>query len=114
MVEAQASCKFLRKTARKARLVCDAIRDKKVGDALSTLEFSVKNTVGKDVAKLIKSAVANLQNKNADAHVDVDDLIIKKINVDNGPVLKRFRPRSQGRAFRILKRLCHITVVVSN
>jgi large subunit ribosomal protein L22 len=55
-----------------------------------------------------------LQNKNAEAHIDVDELVIKKINVDNGPVLKRFRPRAQGRAYRILKRMCHITVVVSN
>jgi large subunit ribosomal protein L22 len=66
------------------------------------------------VAKLIKSAVANLQSKHADAHVEVDELVIKKIHVDNGPTLKRFRPRAQGRAYRILKRMCHITVIVSN
>ncbi|HAJ78166.1 MAG TPA: 50S ribosomal protein L22, partial [Fibrobacteres bacterium] len=70
--------------------------------------------VSKDVAKLIKSAVANLQNKHTEAHINVDELVIKQINVDNGPVLKRFRPRSQGRAYRILKRMCHITVIVSN
>ena len=64
--------------------------------------------------KLVKSAVANLQNMHSDAHINVDELKIKKINVDNGPVLKRFRPRSQGRAYRILKRMCHITIIVSN
>jgi large subunit ribosomal protein L22 len=85
-----------------------------VGEALSLLEFSIKKDVSKDVAKLIKSAVANLQNKHADAHINVDELVIKQINVDNGPVLKRFRPRAQGRAYRILKRMCHITVIVSN
>jgi large subunit ribosomal protein L22 len=113
-VEASANCKYLRKTARKARLVCDAVRGKMVGEALSMLEFSIKKDVSKDVAKLIKSAVANLQNKNTEAHINVDELVIKQINVDNGPVLKRFRPRSQGRAYRILKRMCHITVIVSN
>jgi large subunit ribosomal protein L22 len=113
-VEAQATSKYLRKTARKARLVADAVRGKMVGEALSLLEFGVKKDVGKDVAKLIKSAVANLQSKHADAHVEVDELVIKKIHVDNGPTLKRFRPRAQGRAYRILKRMCHITVIVSN
>jgi large subunit ribosomal protein L22 len=95
-------------------MVSDVVRGKMVGEALSLLEFSVKKDVSKDIAKLIKSAVANLQNKNADAHINVDELKIKKIDVDNGPVLKRFRPRAQGRAYRILKRMCHITVVVSN
>jgi large subunit ribosomal protein L22 len=114
MVEAFATSKYLRKTARKARLVCDTVRGKMVGEALGLLEFGVKKEVSKDVAKLIKSAVANLQSKNAEAHINVDELKIKKINVDNGPVLKRFRPRAQGRAYRILKRMCHITVVVSN
>ena len=113
-MEAVATCKYLRKTARKARLVCDAIRGKMVGEALNLLEFSVKKDVAKDISKLVKSAVANLQNMHADAHINVDELKIKKINVDNGPVLKRFRPRSQGRAYRILKRTCHINIIVSN
>jgi large subunit ribosomal protein L22 len=114
IVEAFAKCKYLRKTARKSRLVCDAIRGKMVGEALGLLEFSIKKDVSKDIAKLIKSAVSNLQNKHSDAHINVDELVIKQINVDNGPVQKRFRPRAQGRAYRILKRMCHITVVVSN
>lgn len=113
-MEAFATCKYLRKTARKARLVADELRGKPVGTALSLLDFGVRKTVGKDFSKVIKSAVANLQNKNADAHVNVDELIIKEITVGQGPTLKRFRPRAQGRAFRILKRMCHIKVVVSN
>lgn len=113
-MEAVASCKYLRKTTRKARLVADAVRGKMVGEALSLLEFGIKKSVAKDVAKVIKSACANLQNKQADAHINVDELFIKRISVGNGPTLKRFRPRAQGRAFRILKRMCHIEVVVSN
>jgi large subunit ribosomal protein L22 len=113
-VEATATCKYLRKTSRKARFVADELRGKPVGAALSLLDFGVRKSVAKDIAKVIKSAVANLQNKNADAHVDVDELVIKEITVGQGPTLKRFRPRAQGRAFRILKRMCHIKVVVSN
>jgi large subunit ribosomal protein L22 len=113
-VEAEATSKYLRKTARKARLVADQLRGKMVGDALSMLEFGIKKTVAVDFSKLVKSAVANLQHKNADTHVDVDELFIKEIQVGVGPTLKRFRPRAQGRAYRILKRMCHITVVVSN
>jgi large subunit ribosomal protein L22 len=113
-VEATATCKYLRKTTRKARFVADELRGKPVGAALSLLDFGVRKSVAKDIAKVIKSAVANLQNKNADTHVDVDELVIKEITVGQGPTLKRFRPRAQGRAYRILKRMCHIKVVVSN
>lgn len=113
-MEATAICKYLRKTTRKARFVADELRGKPVGAALSLLDFGVRKSVAKDIAKVIKSAVANLQNKNADTHVDVDELVIKEITVGQGPTLKRFRPRAQGRAFRILKRSCHIKVVVSN
>jgi large subunit ribosomal protein L22 len=113
-VEAVATCKYLRKTSRKARLVADAVRGKMVGEALILLDFGIAKTVAKDFSKVIKSAVANLQNKNADAHINVDELFIKEIQVGAGPTLKRFRPRAQGRAYRILKRMCHIKVIVSN
>jgi large subunit ribosomal protein L22 len=85
-----------------------------VGDALSLLEFSIKKSVAEDIAKLIKSAVANMQNVNPEVTVDADELKIKEIYVDEGPVQKRFRARAQGRAGRILKRSCHISVTVSN
>ena len=113
-MEATANIKFLRSTARKARLVAGAIRGKNVSAAMALLAFSVQNKVGEDFGKLLKSAVANLQNKNADANIDVDELRIKEVKVDNGPMLKRFRPRAQGRAYSILKRMCHISITVSN
>ena len=113
-MEARATAKYIRSTARKARLVADAVRGSNVGDALSLLEFGVQKKVAEDVAKVIKSAVANLQTKNSTLNVDVEGLKVSEIFVNEGPVLKRFRPRSQGRAYSILKRLCHITVTVSN
>lgn len=113
-MESVAKIKYLRSTARKARLVADAIRGKMVSEALGLLEFGIKKEVSEDFAKLLKSAVANLQNKHSDAAIDVDQLKIKQIFVDEGPVMKRFRPRAQGRASRIIKRMCHITVTVAN
>ncbi len=113
-MESQATIRYLKATPRKARLVVDVVRGKMVGEALSILEFGVKKEVATDVAKLIKSAVANMQSKNAEAAVEVDGLKIKEIKVDEGPVMKRFRPRARGRASQIIKRMCHITVTVSN
>ncbi len=111
---ARATARYLRTTARKARLVADEIRGKMVGDALSLLEYSIKKGVSNDMAKLIKSAVANLQSANKEVNVDADELKVVKICVDEGPVLKRFRARAQGRAGKILKKMCHISVIVSN
>lgn len=113
-MEASASIRFLRSTARKARLVADAVRGQNVSDALVKLEQGSSRKVSKDIAKLLKSAVANVQSRNADANVNVDSLRIKEIKVDGGPTMKRFRARAQGRGYRILKRMCHITVTVSN
>jgi large subunit ribosomal protein L22 len=113
-VEAKAIAKQLRTTPRKARLVADAVRGKMVSAALPLLEYGIKRSVSRDIAKLVKSAVANLQNKNADASVNVDELRIKEIKVEEGPMLKRFRPAAHGRASRILKHMCHISVTVSN
>ena len=113
-MESRAIVKSLRTTPRKARLVADAVRGKKVGDALAALTYGIRRDVASDIAKLLKSAVANMQSKNADANINVDDLRIKEIRVDEGAVLKRVRPRAQGRFGRILKKMCHISVVVSN
>jgi len=112
-VESTATIRNLRSTPRKARLVADEVRGKMVGDALSMLQYSIRKHAANDIAKLIKSAVANLQNKNAGAAVDVDGLRVKEILVEDGPRMKRFRPRAHGRAGKILKRMCHITVTVS-
>ena len=113
-MEAQATVKYIRTAPRKARLVADEIRGKMVGDALSLLQFTINKGVAEDISKLIKSAVANMQSKNTDVTVDADELRITRICVDEGPVLKRFRARAQGRAGKIIKRMCHISVTVSN
>ena len=111
-MEAQATIRYLRSTARKARLVADAVRGQRVPDVLLQLEQGCGRRVAVDIAKLVRSAAANLQSRNADTAVNVDELRLKEIRVDNGPVMKRFRPRAQGRSGRILKRMCHITVTV--
>ncbi len=113
-MEAHATAKYIRTTARKARLVADEVRGKMVGDALSLLDFSIKKGVAVDISKIIKSAVANMQSKNTDVTIDADELQVKEIYVNEGPVMKRFRARAQGRAGRILKKMCHISVTVSN
>jgi large subunit ribosomal protein L22 len=113
-VEATAIAKYVRTTPRKARLVVNAVRGKMVAEALPMLQYGIKRTVAGDIAKLLKSAVANLQHKAGDTTVNVDELRITEIRVDEGPVLKRFRARSQGRMGRILKYMCHIRVTVSN
>jgi large subunit ribosomal protein L22 len=114
MVESTAKVRFLRATPRKARLVVDAVRGKMVSEALSLLELSIKKAVAVHVAKVLKSAVANMQSKHTEAAIDVDELRIKEIKVEEGPVLKRFRPAAHGRASRILKHMCHISVTIAN
>ena len=113
-MESTAKIKFLRKTARKARLVADVVRGMNVGKAISMCELTMKQGAAVDVAKLLKSAVANMQSKHTDAAIDVDELRVKEIKVEGGPVLKRFRPAAHGRASGILKRMCHISVTIAN
>ena len=97
-------------SAQKVRLVADQIRGKEVEEALDVLEFSNKKAAD-IVKKLLNSAIANAEH-NEDA--DVDELKVSTIFVDEGRTLKRLRPRAKGRADRILKRSCHITVKVSD
>ncbi len=113
-LQAKAVAKYVRKNKKKTRLVADEVRGKKVADALNLLQYSVNKAVAVDVEKVIKSAVANLEDKNSDLNVDASELIISTIQVDEGPTLKRFQAKAQGRAGRILKRMCHISVTVSN
>jgi len=113
-MESVAKVKNLRSTARKARLVADAIRGKMVGEALNLLDLSIHKKVAIDIGKLLKSAVANMQSKHNDTAIDVDELRIKEIRVDEGPVMKRFRARAKGSAAGIIKRMCHISVTVAN
>jgi large subunit ribosomal protein L22 len=107
-MEVKASLKYARVGAQKARLVVDLVRGKDVNEAVKTLTFLNKKTAGM-VKKLIESAVANAEYKKV---MDVDNLYVKTIWVDQGPVLKRFRPRAQGRAFGVRKKTSHINVVL--
>lgn len=107
-MEAKAVAKYIRVSPRKIRLVMDEIRGRKVEDALSQLSFAPQKGAFL-LKKLINSAVANAeQNFN----MDVDKLYIKKVFADEGPTLKRFRPRAMGRASKIRKRSSHLTVVL--
>jgi large subunit ribosomal protein L22 len=108
-MEVRAVGKFLRISPYKARLVADLVRGKAVGEALTVLKFTPKKS-GRFINKTIRSAIANAENLKA---VDVDTLFVKTILIDEGPRLKRWRPRAMGRATRILKRSSHITVVLA-
>ena len=96
-------------SAQKARLVADLVRGKPVEQALNTLEFSTKKAAH-FVKKVLESAIANAEHNNG---ADVDELKVATIFVDEGITLKRIMPRAKGRADRISKRTCHITVKVA-
>jgi large subunit ribosomal protein L22 len=106
-VIATAKLKYLGVSAQKTRLVVDQVRGKSVSDALAVLRYSPK-LVAKDVEKVVRSALANAQQK--DPKIDVDRLVIAKAVVDEGPPAKRMRARSMGRIYRILKKTCHVTI----
>ncbi|HKL19336.1 MAG TPA: 50S ribosomal protein L22 [Halalkalibaculum sp.] len=110
--EARAIQKHLRKSPRKVRLVVDTVRGEKVNRALKKLEF-IKKATAPDVAKVIKSAAANIRDKFQEERLENEDLYIKEIYVDEGATLKRIQPAPMGRAHPINKRSCHITVVVA-
>jgi large subunit ribosomal protein L22 len=109
VVEARASLNYVRTSPRKTRQVVDLIKGKSVNEALVILGHVPKKPARK-VEKLIKSAVANAQQK--DDAPDVDELLVAEAFVNAGPVWKRWRPRARGRATRIIKRTSHITVVL--
>lgn len=108
-MEAKAVAKTVRIAPRKARLVVDLIRGKQVGEAVAILKHTPK-AASPVVEKLLNSAVANAEH-NYD--MDIDNLLVKEVYVDEGPTMKRFRPRAQGRASQINKRTSHITIVLS-
>jgi ribosomal protein L22 len=107
LVRAQA--KYVRSSARKARLVMDHVRGRSVGEARALLRHSPRG-VARDVERLLNSAIANAENNH---ELVGDDLYVKEIYADEGPTLRRFRPRAQGRATRIRKRTSHLTVGLS-
>jgi large subunit ribosomal protein L22 len=108
-MESRAKLSYARMSSQKTRLVVDMVRGKGVQEALNILKFSPQKAAAV-VFKLVSSAVANAEQKGAS---DVDRLFIKTIMVDQGPALKRFLPRAQGRATKIRKPTSHITVVLS-
>ena len=102
-----ASLRFLRVTPRKVRLVADEVRGRKVGDALAMLKYTPQSAA-KPLAKLLRSAVANAEQKGG--RVDVDALFVKTLTVDQGPKLRRFMARAMGRAYRVEKKTSHVYV----
>ncbi|MGJ8526604.1 50S ribosomal protein L22 [Halomonadaceae bacterium LMG 33818] len=109
MEEVAAKLRGARLSAQKARLVADQVRGKPVAEALDILSFSPKKAAVL-VRKVLQSAIANAEENNG---MDIDELHVSTIHVDEGTTLKRIQPRAKGRADRILKRTCHITVKVA-
>ena len=108
-MEAKAIAKTVRIAPRKARLVADLIRGKKVGDAVVTLAYTTK-AASPLITKVLNSAVANAVNNH---NMEEENLYVKEIMINEGPTLKRFRPRAKGSASPILKRTSHIYIVVA-
>lgn len=111
-MEARAVNRYIPSSPRKMRLVVDLIRGKNVEEALSILHFSPKHA-SKVVEKVLRSAISNLQNKAEGKRIDTQNIFIKSIYVDGGPSMKRILPAPMGRAYRILKRSNHLTIVVA-
>lgn len=109
-MEVAARLRGARLSAQKARLVADQIRGKRVEEALDLLEFSPKKGAA-IIKKVLESAIANAEHNEG---ADVDDLRVSTIFVDEGLTMKRIRPRAKGRADRVFKRSCHITVKVAD
>lgn len=111
MVEAEATARGVRTSAQKAGLVCDLIRGRSVNQAVAMLQFTRK-MVAKDLAKVLRSAVANLQQKDGFSG-DIDRLYVAACFANQGTSMKRVRPAPMGRAFRVVKRTAHLTVRVA-
>ena len=109
-MEARAQARYVRVTPMKARRVIDLIRGRPAAEAQAILHFAPQ-AASEPVGKVLDSAIANATNN---FKLDPDTLVVREAYVDEGPTLKRFRPRAQGRAYRIRKRTSHITVVVES
>ena len=108
-VVVRASSRYVRVAPRKARLIADQVRGMHIEQARALLEFSPRGAA-EDIRKLIESAAANAENNH---DLVADEMTISEITVDEGPTLRRYRPRALGRASRINKRTCHIAVALS-
>jgi large subunit ribosomal protein L22 len=113
-MEAKAQARYVRVTPQKARRVVDLIRGRQATEAVAVLQFAPQ-AAGEPVLKVVQSAIANARVKADRASEPFDErlLVVQTAFVDEGPTMKRFRPRAQGRAYRINKRTSHITVVVA-
>lgn len=113
-MESKAVLRLARVSPRKARLVADLVRGMDVGEALEVLTFTRKKSAGL-IKGLVESAVANAEYKanRTETEIDLDRLVVQSIFVDQGPSLRRFRPRARGMATKILKKTSHITVVLA-
>ena len=109
-MEALAKHRFARTSPQKARLVADQIRGLHVEKALEVLSYSTKKAADL-MKKVLESAIANAEHNDG---ADIDELVVAKVFVDEGPTMKRIKPRAKGRADRVLKRSSHITVVVAD
>lgn len=110
-MDAKATLRFARGSARKARLVLDQIRNKRVSEAQKILQLSRKRA-SVNIGKLLASAVANAHLK--EPKLDMNEVFVTKAVADEGPTMKRYMPRAQGRAFLIRKRTCHISLEIKN
>ena len=112
-MEAKATHKYISSSPRKMRLVIDLIRGKSVDQAVEMLHFNPKHA-SKDAEKVLRSAVANLFNKEEDSKNEPSDLYVKEAFVNQGPTIKRMLPAPMGRAYRVRKRSNHLTIVVAS
>ncbi len=109
-MEARAEAKYIRCSPQKARLVVDLIRGKQAGEALHILQFTRKR-IAHEVEKVLRSAIANAENRSED--VDVDALYVSRAYVNEGPRMKRIRAAPMGRAYRYQRRLAHLVIHVA-
>jgi large subunit ribosomal protein L22 len=110
-MEVKAEARYIRTSAQKARLVVDLIRGMRAGDAITILR-STNKRIAPQVEKVLRSAIANAENRFND--VDVDELFVKEAYVNEGPRMKRIRPAPMGRAYRYQRRMAHIVVKVGD
>jgi large subunit ribosomal protein L22 len=109
-MEARAEARYIRVSAQKARLVVDLIRGRNAGEAINILRATNKR-IAPTVEKVLRSAIANAENRSAD--VDVDKLVVSEAYVNEGPRMKRVRPAPMGRAYRYQRRMAHIAITVA-
>ena len=108
-MEAKANARYIKMSPRKVRVVANLVRGKDVGEAIKTLSF-VKRSAATPLKKVLESAIANAEHNDG---ADIDELKVSQIFIDQGPTLKRLRPRARGRADRLLKPTSHIMITVS-